>query len=133
MSALVALVALGFENHFFVANGADHTGPGAHVAALQAVVEQAVLVDIKKNVTAAAGTTFCFPFRHLCYSIFQARSDVSSAHGLATNKYYKKIDKRPGKRAWKFHKKGIVAECSRFVKDDFEGAADGAPGANSFA
>jgi hypothetical protein len=70
MPALIAFVRFGFKNHFFVAFGTDHAGPSAHITALKAVVEPAVLIDIEEYVTPAAGATFGFPFRHLYYSIF---------------------------------------------------------------
>jgi hypothetical protein len=68
--AVVALIILGIKHHLVVADRADHAGTGAHVTALQAVVEPAVLVDVQEYIASAARAAFCFPFRH-CFLQFK--------------------------------------------------------------
>jgi hypothetical protein len=70
MAAGIALVAISLENHLVVADGAGLAGTGAYVAALQAVVYPAMLIDIQEDVAATAGATLSFPFRHVNNSIF---------------------------------------------------------------
>jgi hypothetical protein len=82
MSARIALVALRLENHFIMADGAGLAGAGAHVAALQAVVYPAMLVDIQKNIAAASRATLGFPFRHVINSIFKPGINITWITGL---------------------------------------------------
>lgn len=76
VAALVAFVLFRLEDHLILADRTDDAGARTHITALQAVVEPAMFVDIQKDIAAAAGTTFSFPFRHFIYSIFKpARAD----------------------------------------------------------
>lgn len=71
MAALIAFIPFGLEYHLFVTHRANDSGACPHITALQAVVEPAVFVNIQKNVAAAAGTAFGFPFRHINHSMFE--------------------------------------------------------------
>jgi hypothetical protein len=61
-----------------MAGRAYDTRAGAHVTALQAMVEPAVLVDIQKYIATAARAAFCFPFRHLSTPFSQSLASFDS-------------------------------------------------------